>query len=273
MNLSKVRQGILSAFPVPRYLSLGTLACVVDHETVRYIEFSRSGRGRHIKRYGSKKIKEEVKDFKSSLIQIKDEIAEAILPLGVRSVSLVIPERFAYVFLTEIPFTEKSLIKEAINFQLEEHIPITAAEALFEYDIVSSDKEKNTMTIAVRAVPKQEVELRVELFSSLGILVSGLDTTGKAIAKAVSYGDGVTRMIIHVNRASTSFIISKDGSVLFSSTLMTGAVDMDKALAKAFSISDAEVEKMKISLHGAIRRRTRGLSTPSCLFFLRSETR
>lgn len=239
----------LTIFPVPKYLSLGATACAIDHDTLRSIEFNRRGRSLSVSSSNSVALPSPLdKALKLPAEDIRKAISVALAHAKKNNISIVIPEQSTYVFLTEVPVTDPRLVREAISFKLEEHVPIALPDSLFEYDIIAVDPIKNSTTAAVRVVPKQHVEYLVGLFSSEKVLVARCDTESKALAQALAPRDGETYLIIHIGRASTVCAVVKDGVPLFSSTLSVGSLDITAAVAKVLSIPVSQVAKLRSSL-------------------------
>lgn len=240
----------LAVFPVPKYLSLGRVACAVDYDTLRFIELRRH-HGPSVTTSGLSFLQSPVDKMMNPVSDdARKAISTALARTKRNTVSLIIPEQSTYVFLIEVPLLEHKLLREAISFKLEEHVPITNAEALFEYDIISIDKIRKIVTAAVRVVPRAHVESLISLFSSDTCMVTGADTESKCLAQAITPYDGDTHMIIHIGRASTVFVIAKEGVPLFSSTLGVGSIDISEAVAKVFSVPVASVSKIRSSMRG-----------------------
>jgi Tfp pilus assembly PilM family ATPase len=240
------RKRFLDIFPVPKYISLGSAACALDGDRFHFIEFGGHGRKVSLKSFGSYSLSTPLEKLpQPPAPEVRKAVIAALMRADIRSVSLVIPEQSAYVFLTQVPLAEPKLIREAISFKLEEHVPIALADALFEYEILAVDSVKETASAAVRVVPRVHVESLISIFDGSGIVVAGCDTESKALARAIApTGDGVY-LLIHIGSASTVFVIAKQGVPLFSSTLSTGSSEITEAVAKVFSVPLAEVPKLR----------------------------
>ncbi len=244
-------KNFLAVFPVPKYLSLGSVSCAVDYDTFRFIEFRRYGKNLSVTTSGMSFLPSPVDKTLKPAEDVRKFIGNVLSRAKKNNVSLVIPEQSVYVFTVEIPFVEPKLIREAISFKLEQYVPIAAAEALFEYDVVATDSVRETLTVAVRVVPRSQVESLVSLVSSETVLVTECETESTCLSRAVSQKDGDVHLIVHIGRASTVFVVTKDGIPFFSSTLAVGSVDISSAVAKVFSVPLSQVSKIRSNLRGS----------------------
>ncbi|NDF13372.1 MAG: hypothetical protein EB060_11240 [Proteobacteria bacterium] len=56
--------------------------------------------------------------------------------LGLSFVQVTLPEDKAYIFRTSIPKVSEAQVRQAIEFQLEENVPLSPAEAVFDFIVL-----------------------------------------------------------------------------------------------------------------------------------------
>ena len=88
-------------------------------------------------------------ELRKILINLKDEH-------NLDFVRVSLPEERAYLVKIDVPKVPESELRESIGFQLEEHVPIPADEAVFDYLAIKESKtKKEFLEVAVSAIPKK----------------------------------------------------------------------------------------------------------------------
>lgn len=156
----------------------------------------------------------------------------------------VIPEESVYVFRIKLPkLSSMKEIRGAIELQLEENVPLSINDAVFEFDEIASTENDSTYSVSV--ISKQYVEENLELYKRAGFLVVGADTEGRALARVLTKNDHEPVLIVSTKVGCTTFLISNNGKVLFSSTIPTGRDSIIKSISKSLNISYEEASKMR----------------------------
>ena len=135
-------------------------------------------------------------------------------------------------------------IRESIELALEEHIPLSASDAIFDYELISQDAK--SLEVQVVATSNSIIESYLLMFKNAQIEVRSFELEAQAIARAVvKKGDQETYMIVDFGEKRTGIFIISRGVVMFTSTLDVGGVILTNMIAKNFKISFEEAEKMK----------------------------
>ena len=233
-------------FPIPGLLSENSFGLDISDESVKFIEFLVTRQGIRTGRHGERAVPPGVVE----LGKIKDtKRMEELLALlrdeeGVRSVRVSLPEQQVYLYQFQLPKEGIKSVRESIEFSLEEHIPIMAEDAIFDYEIVREDE--NNLEIQVAAIPKNVIENYLNVFKNSQISVKSFELEAQAIARAVvEKHDLGTYMIIDFGEKRTGIFIVSFGLVMFASTLDVGGATLDSMLQKSFNIDHAEAEKIK----------------------------
>jgi type IV pilus assembly protein PilM len=163
---------------------------------------------------------------------------------GVKSVRVSLPEGQIYLFKLKLDKGGLEHVREAIELSLEEHIPIPAQDAIFDYEILSQDDQY--LFIQVTAIPKGVLENYLVVFRNADIWVKSFELEGQAIARAIiKKGDPGTYMIVDFGEKSTGISILTNGVVMFTSTLDVGGMTLNNMISKNFKVTMEEAEKMK----------------------------
>ena len=127
---------------------------------------------------------------------------------------------------------------------MEEHIPLTAEDAIFDYELLNQDAQ--SLELQVAAIPKNVIESYLAVFENAQIKVQSFELEAQAISRAViKKGDLETYMIVDFGEKRTGIFIISRGAVMFTSTLDVGGVMLNDIIAKSFQVSREEAEKIK----------------------------
>lgn len=188
----------------------------------------------------------EVKDAAGSAEQIKKALTQYASKIPYLSMSL--PEEKGFLRLIKMQHIKQEEIREALEFQLEVHIPHPASDLIFDYEIIGSPPRGATeIDIVVTAYPKGIVQAYIEIAERAGFIPILFELESQAIARAVvppQFQDAC--LIGDLGRTRTTFSIVFRGVVQFTSTVKIGGRDIDAILKKSLHISDTEATDVKI---------------------------
>ena len=233
-------------FPVPKFLSMPSFGLDIGDESIKFIELINARNGIRVGRHGERTIPPGIMEAG----KIKDpKRMEEILSLfrkeeGLKSVRVSLPEEQVYLFRLRLEKAGLENVRESIELSLEEHIPILAQDAIFDYELLSEDTQGLDLQVAV--IPKNVIEDYLTVFKNSQISVQSFELEPQAIFRAVvKKGDLETYMIVDFGEKRTGIFIVSRGVVMFTSTLDLGGVMLTDMIAKNFKVSFAEAEKMK----------------------------
>ena len=234
-------------FPVPKMLSAPSFGLDISDESLKFAELVSTRRGLRTGRYGEREIPPGV--IESGKIKDEKKMEEILIKLrketGVKSVRVSLPEEQVYLFQLRLEKKGLKNVKEGIELALEEHIPIQAEDAIFDYDLVSEDAQ--SLELQVAAIPKNIIENYLLIFKRAKITVESFELEAQALSRAViKTGDPETYLIVDFGKKRTGIFIISRGIVMFTSTLDVGGEMLNNMIQKNFNISLAEAEKMKM---------------------------
>ncbi|OGI68837.1 hypothetical protein A3A05_02440 [Candidatus Nomurabacteria bacterium RIFCSPLOWO2_01_FULL_41_12] len=233
-------------FPVPKFLSTPSFGLDISDESLKFIELINTRDGIRVGRHGERNIPQGI--IESGKIKDPKRMEEILSLLkreeGLKFVRASLPEAQVYLFKLRLEKTGLVNVRESIEFSLEEHIPISAQDTIFDYELLSEDTQ--SLDLQVAAIPKNVIENYLAIFRDTQISVVSLELEAQAIFKAViKKGDLETYMIVDFGEKRTGIFIISHGVVMFTSTLDVGGVMLTEMIAKNFKVSFAEAEKMK----------------------------
>jgi len=233
-------------FPTPAFLSQPSFGLDISDESLKYVELVNTRHGIRIGRNGERKIPPGI--IESGKIKDPKQM-EAILLLlrkevGMKSVRVSLPEGQIYLFKLRLEKAGLEHVREAIELSLEEHIPIPAQDAIFDYQVLI--EEEQYLYIQVTAIPAGILENYLSVFRDSGIWVKSFELEGQAITRAiVKKDDMATYMIVDFGEKSTGISVVSRGIVMFTSTLDIGGSSLDTMIEKNFNVKQSEAEEMK----------------------------
>ena len=233
-------------FPVPKFLSMSAVGVDISDNSIRFLEFAGKS-SKVLGRFGEYVIpsgvisKGEIRDIKA----LSDILRKLSKDHKIDFVRASLPEEKVYLFETQIP--NDSLdedIRSILEFKLEEYVPISPQNAVFDYDIVS--KHKDHVDVVVAVYPKQIIEQYTSAFRDAGLTVLSFETEAQAIARAViNEGDGGTYMIVDFGKTKTGLSIVTNGVLNFTSTLDIDGKIINEAIKQRLSVSEEDVDRVK----------------------------
>jgi type IV pilus assembly protein PilM len=227
-------------FYLPNYLSLPVTGIEICNRSIKYIEFFNKKGVYSIKNFGEVFLSPNVmKDGdilnKTSLIKALSEVKKNI---STDFVKVSIPEEKTYIFDTKIPKEAQINIKEALEFKIEENVPLKLNESFFEYEIIDNKSVEEIM-LSVSVVPKKFISEYSDVFDQAGIYPLSYEIESKMIANSViSKGDRRNSIIINIKDDSTTLVAVIDGFVRISSSVSIGENTIRENLLKTGLFSD-----------------------------------
>ena len=197
-------------------------------------------------RYGERKIPAGI--IESGKIKSPARLKEILISLrkeeGVKFVRVSLPEEQVYLFPLRLEKSDLKNVREGIELALEEHVPISATDTIFDYDFVGEDAQ--SLEVLVAASTKNVIENYLSVFKDSFMSVQAFELEAQAISRAViKKGDLETYMIVDFGKTRTGIFIISRGVVAFTSTLNIGGMSLDGMIQKNFNISFEEANKMK----------------------------
>ena len=177
------RKSFFDFFPPPNFLSMPACGLSVSEDAVRFIRFKKGGHsGAHSG--GHKSTLSDFGEVKLSAGTIVDgspakpeELVSALRKLKqehkMSFANVSLPDDKAYVFKSVINVPKDANIRDAVGFILEENIPISPAETVFDFSVVTEDKATSTDEVVVTAIPEEVTQLYLEIFNKAKILITG----------------------------------------------------------------------------------------------------
>ncbi len=233
-------------FPTPDLLSVTSFGLDISDESVKFIELLLTRNGIRAGRHGERAIAPGV--MESGKIKDVKRMGELLMALrkeeGIRVVRVSLPEQQVYSYQFQLLKEGLKSIRESIELSLEEHIPVPAEDAIFDYEIIGESEKM--LDIQVAAIPKNVIENYLVVFKNAQISVRSFELEAQAILRAVvKKGEPGAYMIVDFGEKRTGIFIVSNGVVMFTSTLDIGGFTLNTMLQKSFNINHEQADKLK----------------------------
>ncbi|NOY35478.1 MAG: type IV pilus assembly protein PilM [bacterium] len=248
------RSFFLDYFPPPKYLAMPALGFDVSDRSVKYVELQRKRGAYTVSKYGTKVIPQGI--IESGEIKQKEKLIDFLSSLkkelGAEHVVVALPEEKAFLSRVKLPEMNGREIRSAIELQLEEHIPLSANDAIFDFELArpagnSANESGKYIDVNLVAFSKDLVEDYRDVFVGGGFFPLAFEMETRASARAVvPENDKRTYFIVDFGKTRTTFTIVSAGKVQFTSTISVAGDDLSAALAKNLNIDIQQAEKIKI---------------------------
>ena len=161
-----------------------------------------------------------------------------------KRVVVAIPAYRTFTRLINLPRLTGSQLKEAVELEAEQYIPIPLSELYLDYDVVDQNAEK--LDVFAVAVPRKIVESQLQLIKLLGLEPVGIETTIDAAGKLFlqdSQSD-VPAVIIDFGSLSADITIF-DQHMLVSGTVTGGGEVFTNRIRDKLRVTQAEAQLIK----------------------------
>lgn len=243
-------QKLLSAFPVPAYLSMPAVGLDISDHSVKFVEFEGTFPHARIKRFGTKEIPDGV--IVGGTIARREELVEILSALreehNVSFVRASLPEEPAYIFTTLVPNVSDDEVRSLLKFKLEESVPIAPSEAVIDFDAPKGSETTTGERLATVSVfPEKLAQDYIDLLHAAGLSPLSLEIEAQAIARAVvPHAFTGTCMVVDVGRTRSGVSVISDGIVRFTTTIDVGGDVLTTILQKEIAgVSPEETTAIK----------------------------
>jgi len=239
----------LDLFPTPRTLEMPYVGLDISDEVVRFVELKRKGSCFELGLYGEERLEKDI--VEEGYIKDKTKLTEALKRIqqkhNLHFIKASLPEVKSYLFKTEIPMMDEVDIRGALQFKIEENVPVALADAVYDYQIIKKPQPGDkTIQVSVTVVHMKVVSSYLEVFKGANLMPIELQIESQALAHAaVPHTLGKTYILISMRDTRTVLSIVINREVLFTSTLHIGGDAISASLQKNLNIDKLEAEKIR----------------------------
>lgn len=100
---------------------------------------------------------------------------------------IAVPNESAMIREVRLPLAAKENLRETLTYEMEKFVPVSADEIYSDYQILSEDKENQSLRILLAIARKSVIAPYLELKEKSGSGISGIEIRSSAIANFLSY--------------------------------------------------------------------------------------
>jgi type IV pilus assembly protein PilM len=234
-------------FPPPEYLSMTAMGLDLSDRSFKFLSFSRDNNVLRLDKFGRKDLPEGI--IAGGLINKRDELISFLnserKQAGIKYAVVSLPEERAFLHVAQLPKMDDGKVREAIEMQLEEIVPLPSADTAFDIKILPANGADH-IDVLVAAYSKATINEYNSVFQAAGIIPLSFEIEAQSLARAVASKEVLgTVMIIDFGKTRTSFLIVCDGNLRFSSTINITGESLEKAIVKNLGVDMQKAEKLK----------------------------
>jgi len=182
-----------------------------------------------------------------NIATIATTIAKMCREAGTHSKQVVasLPEEQVFSHLVEMPVMSDSEVEQALQWQVEQYIPIPADQAVWSYQIVKRDTQGPSMEVLLAAVPKTLANTYRQVFEQAGLEPVALETELMATARAISAINSPLQIVVDIGAKGTDLGICRGGQLIFARTIPTAGEAFTRAIETTLGLDAAQAEQYK----------------------------
>lgn len=233
-------------FPEPKLLNVSFGGIDISDHSVRYCSLVPKGGHLEVGVHGETRIPDGV--VAGGSILMPEELVKVLVGIQKESkltfIRASLPEEHAYIFEMSLPRVQEEEIRGSIELQLEEHVPISNEEALFDYEIVSEDADG--YLLAVTVFPRAVAEMYLTVFTEAGFTPLTFTIESQAFSRAIlPKNTKGTHMIVDFGESRSGISIVVNNRVSFTATIDVGGGKFTKSIASSFNVGREEADALK----------------------------
>jgi len=159
-----------------------------------------------------------------------------------------LPEDRAYTIQLRLPLMKLSELRQSIEFQLEDYIPLPLPSIVFDYQILIPPTKKNPWyEVAVSIMPRETVDNYTSVLMAAGIIPLAFEIEAQAMSRSLLASNSQeTCLIVDIGKVHTGFFVANSSAVFFASITSNISGDqINSNIARELKISEVEAEKLK----------------------------
>ncbi|OHA46451.1 MAG: hypothetical protein A2541_00585 [Candidatus Taylorbacteria bacterium RIFOXYD2_FULL_36_9] len=234
-------------FTPPKFLERPAVSLEIQPKYISFLLTKNTNKGLVPDIYGRVPLPKET--IALGEIVKKEPIIKALIEIRKKTkvsfVRLSLPEQKTYIFKTHLPNLEDKEIRDILDFKIEENVPLSAKEAVFDYDILPSPKVSG-LDVVVSVTSLEVVEEWQNIFALASLTPILFSPESNNVAKAVIKNSN-EQVVVIVNIKENTIILSLviSSIVCQTSSLNFGASTFTDLLAKYFKVTFEEAVKIK----------------------------
>lgn len=178
---------------------------------------------------------------------IRNIIAEA--KITTPYVNLALPENQVYTKVLEMPILSDKELSSAIYWEAEQHIPVPLTSITLDWKVLKRPdvgEGNNKMEVLLVGAPTMLIDKYQKIIEASGLMINAVETEILSVIRSVVIGDNFPNtLIIHIGSVSTLLAIIKDEVLVFTYSIPTGGMAINRSIAADFGFTVSQAEEYK----------------------------
>lgn len=180
----------------------------------------------------------------TNLTPVVSAVARIVKESGAHSRKVVaaLPEEQISSHIVQMPILSDAEIEQALEWQVEQYIPIPQDQAIWSHKILTKDAAGGTEVLLVAAA-KSLVEAYRHVLEQAGLEVVALETELMASARAEVSVNSPLSVIVDMGAQSTDLGIVRGGELIFARTIPTAGEALSRALESSLGLDSTQAHQ------------------------------
>lgn len=162
----------------------------------------------------------------------------------------------------DFPYMEKQELKNALQFQAQDYIPIPVEEVILDYEIIgdyTTESGERMLQVILVAAQREMIQNVISAVEGAGLKPEVIDVTAFAIARSLLHElklpslteeprPAETTALINVGAGITSVVIAEESLVKFARVVALAGDDWSQAVADGLGVTFEEGEELKVRI-------------------------
>lgn len=162
-----------------------------------------------------------------------------------RRVVVSLPEEKVSTHLIELPVLSNNEIAQALQWQVEQYIPMPIDQAVWSYQVVKKDETTGSMEVLLVAVAKVLVEAYRQVIETAGLEPVAFETELTATARSTMLPNYPLMAVVDIGAKTTDIGIVRTGSLLFARTVPIAGEALTRAIETTLGLDASQAESYK----------------------------
>ncbi len=183
----------------------------------------------------------------ANLITVSQSIAKMLKEAGSRSKRVVaaLPEEQISSHVVEMPLMSDDEVRQALQWQVEQYIPIPADKAVWSYEVIKKDQASGGMEVLLVAAAKTLISSYTQVLEQAGLEIEALETELMATARAEVSPEYPLSVVVDIGSKSTDVGVVRSGQLVFSRTIPTAGDAFTRSIETGLGLDTAQAEQYK----------------------------
>lgn len=239
---------LIRYIPIPKSMSFEHAGIDIGTRHVRHICFNKKKEKYSVKYFGVYDIPLLTKE---SVLSDQEEIVLTLKKMhkeyGYTYVEVSLPEDLVYIYTMEVDGSDEDGIRAQVEFRIEENVPLTVDEAVFDVTPVQYLKEFNKSLVSIAVVSKKVIDDYIKLFRKGSMEIVSFLVQNQALSKTlIQKDDNNPYCIVAVEQRNIVVSVVGSGIVLYTSTLGQSVFKDDLTLQNIEVFQDLVIDIYKI---------------------------